>query len=104
MKQLLGRLLKRTIIFIFGYWVGETVPVPFESNGLTQGYWIIIFRMFSCGLGNIPPELEALARESENCVAHTDPKAPGRVTIREIKLTNEADELNAHKRQQSSQF
>ena len=63
--------------------------------------------MFTCGLEDIPPELEALARESENCFAHTDPEAQGRVTvleIGEIKLTNEVDDLNVHKRQQSSHF
>ena len=54
--------------------------------------------MFSCGLGNRPPELEGLARDSENYVAYSDPKAPGRVTvldIGEITLTNDIDELKS---------
>ena len=68
--------------------------------------------MFTCGLGDIPPELEALARESECCAGYTDPKAPGRVIVHEIDQMNlistydnlvlEFDPENRHKIQSSN--
>ena len=57
---------------------------------------------FTCGLGDIPPELEGLARESENCFGcHEDPKDPEKIKVHEIngkvRLDNLVDErLSKH--------